>query len=299
MVCWRLGVATVAARVDTGSGQEGNRLSSADDFLRAMGIPRHDEGGDRPAAPDPAAEGSDAVGDLEELRREAEALQRRFARGQNPSARHDGRDGSGSVHVTVGGDGRVVDLQLDRTWRQSVGPHALGAAVLEAVGDASIRRLGAWAEAVADDPGPPADGIDRTPRPVVRSGAPADSAAARRAVQDMLSLLEGVEADLEDLERRIDQRMQQQVVGRSPTHQVTVRVRGGGEVIDVEVQRRFVDRTDDRGIARELRSAFQAAYERVGTLGLGGLLGEGRLAQLHALGSDPTALLGRLGLGPR
>jgi len=76
-------------------------------------------------------------------------------------------------------------------------------------------------------------------------------------------------------------------------------MRGGGEVIDVEVRRRLVDRTDDRGIARELRSAFQAAYERVGTLGLDGLLGDGRLAQLHALGSDPTALLGRLGLIPR
>lgn len=273
-------------------------MGSAEDFLRAMGIPRHDEGGDRPAAPDPTVEGS-AFGDLEELRREAEALRRSFARGQDPDARHHGRDGTGSVHVTVGGDGRVVDVQLDRTWRQSVGPEALGAAVLEAVGDASMRRLAAWGEAVADDPGPPADGIDPTPPPMVRPGAPTDNAATRRAVQDMLSLLEGVEADLEDLERRIDQRVQQQVVGRSPTHQVTVRVGGVGEVTDVEVQRRFVDRTDDRGIARELRNAFQAAYERAGTLGLDGLLGDGRLAQMHALGSDPTALLGRLGLRPR
>jgi len=180
-----------------------------------MGIPRHDEGGDRRAAPDPATEDA-TFDDLEELRREAEALQQRFARGQDPGARHHGRDGTGSVNVTVGGDGRVVDVQLDRVWRQSVGPEALGAAVLEAAGDATMRRLAAWAEAVAEDPGPPESGIDRTPRPVVRPNAPPDSAATRRAVQDMLSLLERVETDLEDLERRIDQRVQQQVLAAAP-----------------------------------------------------------------------------------
>jgi len=79
-----------------------------------------------------------------------------------------------------------------------------------------MRRLAAWAEAVAEDPGPPESGIDRTPRPVVRPNAPPDSAATRRAVQDMLSLLERVETDLEDLERRIDQRVQQQVLAAAP-----------------------------------------------------------------------------------
>lgn len=112
----------------------------------------------------------------------------------------------------------------------------------------------------------------------------------------MLSLLEGIEADLEDLDRRIDQRVHQQVVGRGSTHQVTVRLGGGGQVTGVELQRRFLDKTDDRGIVRELRSAFHDAYERAGSLDIDALLGDGRLAQLYGLGTDRAALLRRLGL---
>lgn len=76
-------------------------------------------------------------------------------------------------------------------------------------------------------------------------------------------------------------------------------VTGGGQVADVGIQLRFLTRTDDRGIARELRIAFRAAYERVGTLGLRGLLGDGPLARLHALGEDPAGLLGKLGFDSR
>ncbi len=245
--------------------------------------------------PNPEGAGS-VVGDLEELHREAEVLQRRFGRGQDSDGHHLGRDRTGSVRVTVGGDGRVIDVELDRSWRGSVGPHALGAAGVEAVGDANLRRLVAWGETVARDPGPGAPEAQPDRAPGLHTRAPADSGAARRAVQELLSLLEGIEADLEDLDRRIDQRVHQQVVGRSPTHQVTVRVAGGGQVTGVELQRRFLDKTDDRGIVRELRSAFHDAYERAGSLGLDALLGDGRLAQLYALGTDRTALLRRLGL---
>lgn len=127
----------------------------------------------------------------------------------------------------------------------------------------------------------------------------ADSGQARQAVQELVSLLQGVEAELDDLERRVDRRLAQNVVGVNPSHMVKVTVTGGGQVTDVGIQPRFLKRTDDRGIARELRSAFQAAYERVGTLGVQGLLGDGPLARLHALGEDPAGLLGRLGLDSR
>ncbi len=271
-------------------------MGSADEFFRAMGIPLYREEEERQAAHRPGGAGS-AVGELEELRREAEALHRRFAVGQDPDARHQGRDGTGMVRVTVGGDGRVTDVELDRGWRRTVGPLGLGTAVLEAVGDASMRRLAAWGEAVANGPAPAvvSSGVNRG------RGAPArptGGAADRRAVQEVVALLEGIEADLEELDRRIDRRVQQQVVGHSPTHQVKARVGGGGQVTGVEVEHRFADKTDDRGIIRELKGAFHAAYERAGSLGSDVLL-DGRLAQLHALGTDPSSLLDRFGLRSR
>jgi DNA-binding protein YbaB len=270
----------------------------AEEFLRGLGIPRHDE---REAGPSerPPGDGDSTLADLDRLRGEAERLQQQFS---VPAAGSRGRDSTGSVCVTVGGDGCVVDVEIDRSWRTAVGEQGLNAAILQAVMDATMRRLVAWSEGVAgQSPGAVADHPSSVRRPqpaeASRSGAPSDSAEARRMVHEVLSLLEDVESELDVLERRVGERARQQVVGRSPSHLVKVTVVGGGEVVDVDIQRRLMQRSDERGIAKELLAAFRAAYERAGSLKLDDLLGNGRLARLHALGADPDALLRGLGLG--
>lgn len=289
-------------------------MGNADEFFRSMGIPRHGE----PAA---AASGGElsrrgtrrVVGDrvaiaddLRELLRDAEGLKRQFAAGQSSAAQHHGQDSTGAVRVTADGDGRVTDIRIDSSWRQTVGATGLGAAVLEAVADASIRRLTAWGEAVADAPPRPGSApearperTDGTPGTTPRQPALPDGPEARQTMHELHVFLDGVEAELDEFEQRVDQRVNQQVVGRGPTHMVTVTVTGAGEVTGVDIRRRFLDRTDEPGIARELRAAFNAAYDRVGTLSIAALLGDGQLAKLHALGNDPLELLRRLGLGPR
>lgn len=248
--------------------------------------------------------------DLEELRREAEALQRSFGVRPRPTARFRGQDGTGSVRVAVGGDGQVTDVDLDRSWRTSVGEDGLSAAVLEAVTNAGMRRLAAWGKAVtertADTGDPPEEAAPEAAAQRGRAGAQpappppaADSAEAREAVQEVLSMLEGAERELDDLESRISRRMSKQAVGRGPSNMVKVTMAAGGQVTGVDLERRFLQRTEDRVISQELRSAFDAAYERAGKLSLDSLLGDGQLAKLHALGSDPAALLRKLGLGPR
>ncbi|MGQ0717061.1 MAG: YbaB/EbfC family nucleoid-associated protein [Pseudonocardiales bacterium] len=299
---------------------------SVDEFFRRMGIPRHDEDpASRPLRDsdsgsqhgqqraEPAARTGSSAPDepgsifheLGKLRRDAEDLQRRFA--VDPAALHQGSDGTGSVAVTIDSEGRVTDVHLKQSWRHAVGEQSLGAAVLDAVTDAGMRRLAAWgadvAAVAADGLGPygPPDPApqENTSVAAFRTAMAADSTQTRQAVQELVSLLQGVETELDDLERRVDRRLAQNVVGVSPSHLVKVTVTGGGQVTDVGIQPRFLKRTDDPGIARELRSAFQAAYERVGALGLQGLLGDGPLARLHALGEDPAGLLGKLGLDSR
>jgi DNA-binding protein YbaB len=258
----------------------------AEEFLRALGIPRHDEVDEDDAAPSGAGggRGRSVLADLDRLRGEAEKVQRQFS---VPAAEHRGHDGAGAVRVTVGANGRVADIEIDRFWRSAVGEHGLSAA--------------AWTETVVQQP---AATVDRAPRvrppsgaDVSGSGVPADSHAARRSVEELISLLEGIEAELDVFERRVGERAQQQVVGRSPSHLVKVTVAGGGQLVDVDIQRRLMQRGDERSIARELRSAFHAAYERATSLKLDDLLGDGRLARMRALTSDPDELLRRLGLG--
>lgn len=273
----------------------------------ASGFAAGGDAGDGRAAAGSSGFGG-ALNDLEELRREAETLQRRYAAGQDPSAHYVGEDGTGVVRVTVGGDGRVADVEIDRAWRDAVG-EGLGAAVLEAISDAGMRRLASWGEAVADDrrgqgAAPAADArpgrtSTATSQTAPRPAAGTDDAEARQAVEELLSMLEGVESELDELERNLGARMQRQVVGRGPSNMVTVTMTGDGQVANIELNRRFLEQSHDRRITQELLSAFKAAYERVGTLSLDAVLGDGQLAKLYALGSDPAALLRRLGLDSR
>lgn len=273
----------------------------AEEFLRGLGIPRH---GEREAAAGerPAGNGGSALADLDRLRGEAERLQQQFS---VSAAESRGHDGSGAVAVTVDSGGCVVDVEIDRSWRSVVGERGLNAAILNAVTDATTRRLAAWSEGVAAASAPGADANHSSagqPPPKAetsRGGAPSDGAEARRTVQEVLSLLEDVESELDALERRVGERARQQVVGRSPSHLVKVTVVGGGQVVDVDIQRRLMQRSDESGIAKELLAAFRAAYERAESLKLEDLLGDGNLARLQALGADPDALLRRLGLGSR
>lgn len=187
---------------------------SVDEFFRRMGIPRYEEqqasrplrdsdsGSQQQAEPaagtrsDAPVEPGSMFHDLGELRREAEDLQRQFA--IDPAALHRGSDGTGSVAVTIDSEGRVTDVALERSWRQAVGEQALGAAVLEAVTDAGMRRLAAWGADIAEDrpmrqsprnPDPRENTSAAGPRPVMAT----DSGQTRQAVEELVWLLQGVE----------------------------------------------------------------------------------------------------------
>ena len=112
----------------------------------------------------------------------------------------------------------------------------------------------------------------------------------------MLSLIEGVEGALDDLEQGADQKAGQRVVGHGPENSVKVTVAGANQVVDVEIARRFAERTPEARITRELVGAFQAAYERAHSFNVESLRGNGPLATIHSLSSDPSKLLNYLGI---
>lgn len=271
-------------------------MSNGHEAHRRTGI------GTEGASPEPGS----VLEDIAQLRQDAEDLQREFAVHQDPSAEYKGQDRAGAVRVALRGDGRVADVEVDRAWRDSVGVQGLSAAVLEAITNASMRRLTAWGKAVADEQAASGAvsenraGRERgSAKTDSRAAPPADNADAREALHQVVSMLEGVERDLDDLERRVTQRVRREVVGRGPSNMVTVTMTGGGQVSGVDIQPRFLQQAHERRIAQELRSAFDAAYAKAGKLSLEAVLGDGQLAKLHSLGSDPAAMLRKLGFDVR
>jgi hypothetical protein len=107
--------------------------------------------------------------------------------------------------------------------------------VLEAVTDAGMRRLAAWGADVAADGSGPQSPRDPAPQGNTSAAVPrlvmaADSGQTRQVVQELVSLLQGVDTELDDLERRVERRLAQNVVGVSSSHLVKVTVTGGGQV---------------------------------------------------------------------
>lgn len=302
------------------TGEKG--MTDADSFLRQMGIPRYDELADEgtPEAEAPAGEAAakqsnnvippalaarpgtagSTLDNLDELQREAAQLQKMFSV-RDSDAVYEGRDSSGLITVNVNGDGQVTGVQIAPSWRDSIGAHGLGAAVMQAVSDATMQRLAAWSTSVAEQSDEATEGPDSSTdapssQPSTRPSTMPDNQQARKALQEVLSLLEGVEGALDDFEEQARQQNNQQVVGHGPENSVKVTLAAANQVVDVEVARRFAERAPEGRVSREVLGAFEAAYERASSLNLGSIPDDGPLGKIRTLASDPAKLLNYLGL---
>jgi hypothetical protein len=94
------------------------------------------------------------------LLEESDALER-VARAAARAPAEPGSDGTGSVTVTLDERGLVATVTVDAGWRQRVPRDRLGDAVIEAVSDASARRLAAWGAAFDEGSDDPVDDLPR------------------------------------------------------------------------------------------------------------------------------------------
>lgn len=289
-------------------------MGDADEFLRRMGIPRHDELDD---AEEPTGANADGAGHSEheaakedddvslveefrELQQEAAELQRQLS----ASREGVGDGGDGSVQVTVGSDGRVRDVQIARTWQRRIRPEEFDSAVLEAVTNAVMKRMEAWTEAVTDAEQPestPVDPESAAHEPPVQAARPTrerlhDGAQAREFRHEMHSLLEGAEDELDALQQRVSQVGQCPVEGRSPSHQVIANVNAWGQVTAITTRSALLQKASATALAQEVLAALQDAYERAGTATTSSLLGDGKLARIYELVNDHEGLARRFGL---
>lgn len=199
---------------------------------------------------------------LEALRREADQLAGRLTESLMCTARHAGQDRHGAVRVVTDSDNLVIDLALADSWRQRPGMARLPEALLDAVADATRRRLEAWVAAVTQV------GHERhVSEPDVSEPAPRDDAAPATAtsrewriseyVDHMLSRLREADTQAAPFARNAQPRVSESV-GRSAHGAVKVTARGP-EIIDIQIDSRWLSRAPDTRVIAELRLGFAAA----------------------------------------
>jgi hypothetical protein len=145
--------------------------------------------------------------------------------------------GSGTVglrlHAASG-----VHVDLGRGWRSAVGPHLLGAAVLEARGTASVERLRSWADA--------------------RVAAAAHTTGTRPA--PTLEELRRARRDLREFGAQLAAVPPCRVVS-GPRQEVAVVVRGG-QVVDVRLDPAWCRAATDTDLEHRLADALGAALRQ-------------------------------------
>lgn len=239
---------------------------------------------------------------VERARDEAADFAVRMARAQRPDARFECSDGTGAVAAVVDGEGRVIDVLLHRDWRARVGVDGLGAALQEAVGQATSARLEDFAVTVGEEldrPAPRSAGTHRVTEAVRARLAQAHGGTGRDHPLDpgeILELLETIESSLDTLSGQFEVALNRRHTGRSRARHVAAILTGGGALVGVEFDKRWLVNAHEVNIRRETREALQAAYQAAGQDTVRNLMHSSRLGS--ALGNpadDPFTLIQELG----
>ena len=231
-------------------------------------------------------------GELHRLAGDAARYARIFSVEQDAEKTFTGHDETELVTVSVNAGGEVTDVELAPGWDRTIDARKLGATVVEAVNAATVNRVTAWADRVADGseepvgPTPP-----RTPEPVSINPSTA-------AVEDLLYLLHrvGQETKAPERGRRGEDAPARPVLtkGRSEGGHVVVALSGTTVAeVRVETNTMWVGGANHLEVASELRSAFEAAYRRAAEEAPAPR-SDSAVAELRELTADPQEFVARL-----
>lgn len=232
-----------------------------------------------------------------ELREAADRDGQRYERAAQRTPSVTGQDASGTVALRLDAQGRFQSVTVSESWRGSVEPDALGAAVVEAYVAAGAERTRTWGEAVAEVAEEPAPATRPAP-PTFESLAgqlaelrdatrhlPSSAATEAALLEAVQELRRGMHQAFAEVDARADAR----VTGHSGTGNVSAVLTGLGDLREVEIDPRWAAATHGFNISREITEAVQDAARRVPT-DPAELLEGTAVARIQRLTSDAAAL---------
>lgn len=220
-----------------------------------------------------------------------------------------GSDVTGSVTVRLDVQGLVGEVTVTAGWRDQLSVEDLPAAVVEAVRDAVMQRMSAWAQAYgAASEVTPVAAAAATPEVWDRaefqrrlqevSTAPMSEQDRLAALTGLLELVEGIEQGLDEVTGKVGSALSAAHTGHSRDRRVSVTLTGAGEVVAVRFDRAWLRQAHEANIGRQTNAAFRAAYEKRAQRGVDQLIADSPLGRAQRATQDPLSLARRLRLAP-
>lgn len=238
----------------------------------------------------------DEIAELEELRRQAEELSRRFAAGDRAAVESSAWDSHEVVRVALGADGRIDAVELLPHWRKHKSADQLGASIVEAANEAARRRSEAWAYGVSQ--APTGDAGAQLPEPPSPDPAPADPVdeSSINYARSLFYVLKDSFARLDDLESETERA----ALSSSTTSDADGRVRvtlNGEHLSAVNFDESWLRSANAGQLGAAVTEAVRQAYaDRANATPL---RDSWPYNELDRMAGDPAQLLANLGLAPR
>jgi DNA-binding protein YbaB len=262
---------------------------------------------------------NDPLDSLARLVEEGDALVRTARWAQQVPAL-PGSDGTESVTVSLNEQGLVDRVTIRAGWQQRLGPEGLPDAVVQAVRDASTRRLTAWGEAYGEGAGDEArhsavsgsafgrstgDGVARSVelnrddfqrRLRAAASRQMSSEDQQAALGELLEMVEAIERGIDEVSSKLHTTLSASYLGQSADRHVTVTTTGGGDVTAVRCDRTWLREAHEINIGRQITAAFREAYKKVAAQGVHKLIADSPLGEMQRATQDPFGLAHRLGM---
>ena len=240
----------------------------------------------------------DAVGlDSPEL----DAVVSRFGRSLDALGPVTAKDGTGAVAVTLDKDGRIASVVVASLWARHYSASTLVAGITEAATTAATARFETFGERFADDEAQPV----RTPAPLLHetlSGQLAEMAQAGDAAETAArmehigTLLRELTESIDVVSAQVEAMHARQFTSQSPAGHVKATVAGDGTLLDLTLDRTWLDRAHPTNVGRETTQAIHAAYRKMADQDVSSILADSVIGKLDRLSRDPVALAREFGL---
>lgn len=242
--------------------------------------------------------------DLAELRESIDVSTQQYEQAGRATGPVTGTDASGTVQVRIDAQGAPHDVVVRDGWAAHHGPAGLGAAVLEAYGNAGAQRARLWGEATAatlDEPAPrarpAATGVESlTGRLQALAAESGDRVDVRRSIEELAAVLRTINTQLDTAFDQVAARADAEHEGRSAAGHVTAAVNGAGSLVRVTADEQWAARTHPFNLSRELTEALSAAVQAAARSVPEQPFDGTALADAARLFADPDAVARRAGL---
>jgi hypothetical protein len=242
--------------------------------------------------------------DLEEiarLRDELDTELQGYEEGQRTLGPVDATDATGTVQVRLDADGVLESVRVDAAWRQRHDAGSLPGAVLEAYTAAAQARSNGWYAATAGaEPGrarPEDDSGRRLAQGVVDRMTESGRDLPPSTLLAMSELLDDLSRGVDEAFGMVDAQLSSTHRARSSSGHVGAEVSGGGEIIAIDYDDRWLENAHSFNIGRETTEAVHEALREQASRSGASVADASGLTRLQELTSDPAALSRFLGLG--